>query len=373
MVAGFAFFAGILAFPARSVMEFRREAPWEAIAAGLFLAWACLSFLWSPYDRPDLVWKLAFGVPAYAAFAMAMAQLDGRWKTRAEAALMFTTIALGLFFVSESITGGAGTLSFKLAVEGGAPVGADLQDLVNKSLGHGAAVMILLAGPAGALAWREGGPMIGLIILALAALTAFGFSTEINIVALFAAIIAASIAYMRPRGFLSALFGLVAGTFIVVPLTLPGLIGALPDSLLDSLPTSWVMRLEIWEYTSDQLGERLWAGWGLDASRVLGGPAEIRGVSFDLLPLHPHNAALNVWLETGGFGAMLLAFALVMIGGRVAGAPRLSRLQAASIAWVVTVHTVLIMGSYGVWQDWLLASVAIAIGGCSFLGARGRN
>ncbi|HAQ35120.1 MAG TPA: hypothetical protein DCQ53_07150, partial [Alphaproteobacteria bacterium] len=194
-------------------------------------------------------------------------------------------------------------------------------------------------------------------------MTAFGFSTEINIVALFAAIIAASIAYMRPRGFLSALFGLVAGTFIVVPLTLPGLIGALPDSLLDSLPTSWVMRLEIWEYTSDQLGERLWAGWGLDASRVLGGPAEIRGVSFDLLPLHPHNAALNVWLETGGFGAMLLAFALVMIGGRVAGAPRLSRLQAASIAWVVTVHTVLIMGSYGVWQDWLLASVAIAIGG----------
>lgn len=370
MVAGFTFFAGVLGFPARAMGQFRKEAPWEAIAAGLFIAWACISFLWSPYDRPDQVWKLAIGVPSFAAFAFAMSQLEGRWKTRVEAALLFCTIALGLFFVAETITGGAGTMSFKLAVEGGAHEGAELQDLVDKSLGHGTALLILLAGPAAALAWREGAPLIGMVIVGLAVISAFGFSTEINILAVAVALLVAALAYFQPRGILSALFGLVGGMFVVIPLTLPGLIGALPQGLIDTLPTSWVMRLEIWSFASEQLRERLWTGWGLDASRVLGGPAEVRGLSFDLLPLHPHNAALNVWLETGAFGAMLLAFALVMIGGRVAGAPRLSRLQAASIAWVVSVHTVLIMGSYGIWQEWLIACTAVAIGGCTLLGAR---
>lgn len=371
MVAGFTFFAGVLGFPARAIGQFRREAPWEAIAAGLFIAWACISFLWSPYDRPDQVWKLAIGVPSFAAFAFAMSTLDGRWKTRVEAALLFCTIALGLFFVSETITGGSGTMSFKLAVEGGAQVGTDLQDLVDKSLGHGTALLILLAGPAAALAWREGAPLIGMVIIAFSIISAFGFSTEINIVAIAVAMLVAALAYCQPRGILSALFGLFGGMFVVIPLTLPGLIGALPQGLIDALPTSWVMRLEIWSYASEQLRERLWTGWGLDASRILGGPAEVRGSSFDLLPLHPHNAALNVWLETGAFGAMLLAFALVMIGGRVAGAPRLSRLQAASIAWVVSAYAVFIMGSYGVWQEWLIACLAIAIGGCTLLGARG--
>ena len=157
-----------------------------------------------------------------------------------------------------------------------------------------------------------------------------------------------------------------------MPLTLPGLASLLPQSFRDSIPWSWDVRLEVWTNAGETLRERLWTGWGFDAARVFDPQGEVRGVMFDLLPLHPHNGPLHVWLETGAFGAMLLAFALVMIGGRIAGAPRLSRLQAAAIGWVVSGYFVFIFFSYGVWQEWHMGAVALALSGVVFLGARTR-
>lgn len=361
---------GIIALPWKQILRLRRDIPWEALLAALFVGWAALSLTWSPYDRPDQAVKLLFGIPLYAALAFAMAKLEGRWRSRAEAMFVFMAFMASIYLFAEFVIGGEATLAYKVMVEGRPVDEPHTVNLVNKSLGHGGLLAILFAGPAAALAWREGGPLIGLILIALTGLMSLGFGLDVNTVAFIAALAAAVLAYYWPRGTLSAIFGGIAGAFIVVPLTLPSLAASLPEAIRSRLPESWEVRLEIWGFTGERLSERPWTGWGLDASRVIEGEAEIRGSVQQLLPLHPHNAPLQVWMETGAIGAILITFALVMIGGRIAGAPLLSRLQAAAIAWVATAYFCFVFFSYGIWQEWHVAALAVAIGGATFLSAR---
>jgi O-antigen ligase len=182
----------------------------------------------------------------------------------------------------------------------------------------------------------------------------------------------AVLAYYWPRGALSAIFGMIAGSFVVTPLILPPVAANLPERIVAMLPLSWEARLSIWEFAGTLLSERPWLGRGLDASRVIDDVEVMRGLEHQLLPLHPHNAPIQVWLETGAFGSILLAFTLVMLGGRIAGARYLSRLQAAAIAWVAVSYFCFIFFSYGVWQEWHIAGLAVAMAGASFLSARPR-
>jgi O-antigen ligase len=363
---------GIIAFPFKAVFELRKDPPWEAMLGTLFVAWAALSWTWSPYDRPDQAIKLVAGVPLYAAFVFAIARLDGRWKARVETAFFFMTFFAALYLFAEFVNGGDVTTSYKVNFENADPDDPVVPFEVARSLGHGVLLIVLFTGPAAALAWREGGPLIGLLLLAITGMTTLGFGMSINVIAFLLGVGAAALAYYSPRGALSAIFGSIAGSFVVTPLILPPIASSLPERLIAMLPLSWEARLSIWEFAGTQLSESPWLGRGLDASRAIDEVTTMRGLEHQLLPLHPHNAPIQVWLETGAFGSILLAFTLVMLGGRIAGARYLSRLQAAAIAWVAVSYFCFIFFSYGVWQEWHLAALAVAIAGTTFLSARPR-
>ncbi len=111
-------------------------------------------------------------------------------------------------------------------------------------------------------------------------------------------------------------------------------------------------------------------GWGLDSSRVIPG-ADIIITRFDstlpwipygrmeALPLHPHNAPLQIWLELGLPGAAL--FALLCAAVLVAVARRVPEpLAAAAAAAAIMVALALSSFSYGIWPTWWLAALWLA-------------
>ena len=366
--------AGMIVFPFRKEEWAFKDFPWPVVPAILFLIWVGLSFLWSPYDNPEQLPKTLIGIPLYILFAYRVGSLQGRWKSRVETSIIFLAIALGLALLSEAITDGAVTRSFKVTAEDVSQIDMEtIRVYVYRSLGHAAVPLILLAGPAAMIAWREGGPVIGGIILILAGWVAFSFETEVNAAAFLLASIVSALTCFWPRTMISILFGTVAGAIIIIPLILPSLISVLPDAFKESLPFSWAMRLEIWSYAGDLVHEKLWFGHGLDASRVLNGEMVLRGYNLERLPHHPHNAPLQIWLETGLVGSILVTYSLVALGGRIAMSSRLSRIQAVAIAWVLIVYVSLIFFSYGVWQEWHQAAVALAATAVFFLGAKRRH
>jgi O-antigen ligase len=131
-----------------------------------------------------------------------------------------------------------------------------------------------------------------------------------------------------------------------------------------------VHRIYIWRFVSDRILERRFTGWGLDASRSIPG-ADTYIVQFDrslpfqpygemtALPLHPHNAPLQLWLELGLPGAALFALRCGgLLLGVARGLPR--RLPAAAASAAILVAVALSSFSYGVWQTWWLAALWLA-------------
>jgi O-antigen ligase len=140
--------------------------------------------------------------------------------------------------------------------------------------------------------------------------------------------------------------------------------GAL-DQLRAALPASWAARFDIWSYAAARVAQQPWLGWGLDASRHFG----------LAVPLHPHNAAMQVWLELGAVGAALFATvwaALFAAVARIAGADRSG---AAACAGAAGAYFTIGALSFGVWQEWWLALAALAAAACAVMlcaRARGR-
>ncbi len=347
-----------------------RSIEWASpvIPGMLFLLWACLSFLWSPHPDAEQIPKTLLGVPLYALFAWRVGALEGPWRARAEACLIFFVLAAGCFFLFETLTNAQGTVSFKIGFEGADT--NDMRDIIYKayrSLGHGVVPLVLMAGPVAALLWMRGHKGLAILIMALTASAALSYGFAINAVAMFLAGIAVALASLRPRLALPVMFTLLAGFIVVMPVFLPSMYALLPEEFIARLPDSWAWRLEIWAFASERITENPWVGYGLDASRQIGEGILLAGIEWDALPLHPHNAALHVWLETGLVGVILLAATLLATGEMLARLETISRVQILALVWVVIAYACLLVFSYGVWQEWHQASLAMAIAVVRFI------
>lgn len=131
------------------------------------------------------------------------------------------------------------------------------------------------------------------------------------------------------------------------------------------LPFSSHHRLTIWGFVAERIAERPVLGWGMDSSRAIPGAEDEQVVRVEVppgsgewaqlteqnLPLHPHNAVLQWWLELGAVGALLFAVLLARLSRMALGAAN----GATHRTWLGA----LLLGgcaisavSFGFWQSW---------------------
>nr|WP_246484206.1 O-antigen ligase family protein [Marivibrio halodurans] len=145
-----------------------------------------------------------------------------------------------------------------------------------------------------------------------------------------------------------------------------------PFSLMKELSASGLHRAAIWHFTIDRIHEAQFLGWGLDSARDLPGGRDLVPDNFfgykvqwvpewhqlmqletaEILPLHPHNNSLQVWLELGFPGAVLFA---ALYGGAAILINRdsgRSRVQKAGLLAILCYLFVVASASFGIWQSW---------------------
>jgi exopolysaccharide production protein ExoQ len=162
---------------------------------------------------------------------------------------------------------------------------------------------------------------------------------------------------------------------VILPLMFPLPLNPAASCWLADHKPSALHRLEIWSFVAEHVGERPVVGWGLDASRRLpGGTAQVViracdaagrpdgiALSSEILPLHPHNGILQVWLELGGIGAALGFAPLFFAIWRAFRNPQWrTRTAQATIAGTIAAAASVGLVSFGIWEEWFLSGLFIA-------------
>lgn len=335
---------------------------WPAVA---LLAWAAISILWAPEAGrvADSVLRLG------ATLALAVLAADALRGVPA-APLIPRALAIGLALgIAAALFDDLSGHALRAAVRGIREVPLTLSFGL-KNAASVIALMLPLAVFAPSLPrW----PRIALGVSgAVVALLLPGDSAKIAVIAGLAIGLAASFA---PRATRLGLAGVVA----VLVLALPWMLGAALPRDVSGVPFSAAHRLLIWDFTAERIAERPVLGWGMDSSRAIPGGTERTSqdtrsafgltahgahhwfIHQQMLPLHPHNLALQIWLELGAIGAALMALLLAL-------AALACRSPAACGAFAAGL--VIAMLSYGMWQYWWVAGLLLAAVTAPLVGGR---
>ncbi|GGD18965.1 hypothetical protein GCM10011342_29600 [Aquisalinus flavus] len=300
-----------------------RPAAWRpgtgsAVLAGLiaFSLYAVLSSAWTPLKQEA---ETAFSILLFFLFSGAFvwtmqtlpAHLAGLLARFLLAAGALAIVCIGI----EALTGGA----IRDLIP---PHGRDDKDIIASA--RGTTIGLCLLPPLLLLLWRfHGAPgarpeplfyavaAIGFGCLGAGALI---FGVSANLGALLAIIAAGTIALFRPKLALLLTAAGWAATFLLAPFAALLLPSIEVIEAMDGAPTSWVQRLAIWRFAVDHIFSGPLAflfGGGVNYSQYLsdlGRTITLPGYPepIPLLPTHPHNLFLQVWLEFGLVGILIV-------------------------------------------------------------------
>lgn len=330
-------------------------APWHLAALlALLVIWSFLTVFWSAwpanvYSTLIRTVPIMFGAGVLLTAAL-RAEPNDAW--RIGRAVIGAALLLAALALVETLTGGF-LFRGRDALLGRVPVWS--YPLVSQAL----VVLALLAWPAAIVAWRRGAvwPAGALLAVALAVpFTADHFSAR---GAMLIGLAVLAVVWWGGRIAIAAI-GAVMGVVIALAPLLP--LGPLnPDVYAAWLPgmrNSAMHRLYIWRFTADKIWEHPLLGWGLDASRNLPGGDKATPVGGTLISLHPHNVPLQLWVELGPIG---VATVLGLLATAILGVSRLAddRFTRAAAMSLIVATTFVSSISFGAWQSWWLASLAL--------------
>ncbi len=129
---------------------------------------------------------------------------------------------------------------------------------------------------------------------------------------------------------------------------------ALGQSNLWLLESSASMRLEIWQFVSLKILESPFIGFGVEATRALAFTTQKLYFPSDTV-MHPHNGALQIWIEFGALGAIFATLALLCLWFFITRQPDNITKKIYSIGFCMIFFVSL--ESWGLWQGWLIGLI----------------
>ena len=337
-------------------------------AALLFLCfWIFLSSFWSPKHQYDLFLFVLETALVGASIVWFSLNLTREWAWR-----------LGRAFCL-AIAGGMIILSFEGVTDGflrsALPPREPSLDRDMIALGRGVTALVPALFPAAAIAARLWSRTAALFIFALGIAAAVSNDVLANVAALAAGSVAVLIALAAPRAALRAV-GWVA---IALLLAAPFLAAAIPvEAIYDRAQTappetlsaaaSSLHRLAIWRATGMEALSCLPFGCGADYARIWNDTAPmvmVPGIAapVSVIPIHPHNVFLQIWLELGLPGVAATALFLYFCLTSLTRAALSKTVSAAAAGAFVAAMAASVMIEGSLWQVWRFAAMALAASG----------
>jgi O-antigen ligase len=343
-----------------------RFRPWltEAAAAlrtslGLavlaFLGFAALSILWSIAPGTSLRAYAEFILTLGGAFVLGFAL--PRRMPRAGPLLLATSVAVACLVIILDLATDLATRQ-ALGVR-------SISFIFNRP----ALTLLVLTIPLLWLLGRRGHIRVAGGVLALVTATILYSDSGAAVFGLIAGLAAYGLARHASRLGASILAYCLGAAVMLAPITGAIADRVLPSSVHDTLAgANSRARIEIWKRFGDAVRRAPLLGSGFGASQgfpdthvtqgSVGAPQTILNDPAVFALWHPHNAALQTWVELGAVGTVLGMTALMLLLSKIAKLPR--ELVAVSLALVAAVAAVSMIG-HGAWQGWWAAAIGAAV------------
>ncbi|MEZ5919833.1 MAG: hypothetical protein R3C60_00625 [Parvularculaceae bacterium] len=343
--------------------------PQAAFASALLCLWILLGgVLFNASEVMKLSLTVGAAILAAGAFS---------WEALNASPIRLRRIAIGY---AAAVATGAGLLLFE-AMTGGflRAITPPVDDSPGRyydmtALGRGVTALCAMAFPAAAIIFQltksrlaAAMPIIALTIAALR------FSIEANVIALAAGAVALLISLRKPALAMRIFGGLFLLGLAIAPAAL-----LLPDSVAfydhTGFPASWLQRFIIWRTAAAHaFGECFPWGCGADFARAIHNEGRVVSVpgspiALPVMPIHPHNVFLQVWLELGVPGVILVGVA-IFGGMRALGRVNIGEIAIAAISASAAVIFVSFSVEASLWQAWRLAAIAFSVFGATICAA----
>jgi O-antigen ligase len=344
---------------AAALFALARANSWRAVAAlppvralAALLVWALLSAIWALDARDALSTFAGAATMAVGGVAFAMAAyLTPHGDLRRLAFALAFGLGLSLAAALDYAHGHA-MHRMLWAMQGlerqWAPAG----------INTGLTLLVLAVFPAAVTFWRCGWKLPAVAALLAVAAVVLPASAVTPRLALLAGIAVLGLAFWLGRAVVMTMVAAVAASTLFAPVLVATLLRPeVHEAWLANRSFSGLHRLHIWQFVVRRIDDKPLLGWGMDSARSMpGGSDQLLG-DHAALPLHPHNAALQLWVELGAVGAVLMAILAVVVGRAIWRlADPVARAGAAA---VLAAAYVILSASFGVWQNWWLAALGI--------------
>ncbi len=352
--------AAALAFVLR-----RRLPPVGVILLALLTVWAVASFAWSPlaplqshprtYNQLQALTapKLVFQLVLDCAFVSGALKLAAGPRIRAMTWLAWTLWAAVVVLTLDGLA--QGQIFGAISTLSGKPL---TPDIAKRDAARGCYAVALLFWPVALFTWRRVPVGVPVVMGALIAVSSVLLGVDAPAAAMVLSLVVFAGMRVNARvGAWACAVGAVTYVLAAPLVFLPHGVVAPPDLPSDVGKLSWHVRLDIWRFASHLIAHRPLLGYGLDASRAF----EPR------IPMHPHDMALQLWLELGAPGALLGALFFGWLFYKVARLAKSDPAWAAAACATGSVYLLIGAISFGVWQEWWLALGAAAIAACGML------
>ncbi len=223
-------------------------------------------------------------------------------------------------------------------------------------LNRGASTIALFVWPA-AMALRRKSLRIALI--------AFVFSVLLCLESLSAIVGVASgaCAYLVIKSFNRLGFKIIRYLTMIIFISFPFVMANFEPNheseLQSQIPAMAMHRLYIWDFTAEKAMEKPYWGWGFNSSRFLpdGNKEILPGQT--LMPLHPHNSIMQIWVELGLVGVLLFLMLIWFCLKRIEGMNANIQMRAGCMALAIS-YLAIGSSAFGIWQNWWIAAGVLA-------------
>jgi O-antigen ligase len=200
-------------------------------------------------------------------------------------------------------------------------------------------------------------------VLAVVTATVLQSASGAAVLGLVAAAATYAISRLSGRVGVRVVGAVLCAAILVAPATGELLDRVLPPPVHDTLASAHSqVRVEIWKNFGEAVRRDPVFGAGFGVSPRFSETTAARELAPDdparFDSWHPHNAALQTWVELGGIGAALALALVVLLLLRIAALPEEPRM--VGLMLLATTAAVSLVG-HGAWQGWWAAAIAAAV------------